>query len=472
MIWARLFVSVAVTFLVGFFIVSLILRDQRRENSFLWIRIWLGVGMGFGITSIHYFLWRLISQSWNKWFILSELVILVILGMFYTRSGQLRSDFRISSMGLNAGKTRFSGWLFGATIIFSISLYGLVFFKIPQGGWDAWMIWNLHARFLYRGSAFWQNVFSTLLPHPDYPMMIPANVARAWSWMGAESVYAPATVGAAFTFSIVGLLVSGIRAVRGPDRGYLAGLMLLSAPAFHVHGPTQASDFPLAYFILGSLVLLMIYETSAARGRANIIMAGIFAAFSAWTKNEGFLFILALISSRAVVLLFKRELTKLSREAVPFLVGLAPVLLFIFLYKITFAPANDLISAQGAETWTRLTDPTRYITIGKEFLYQLFRLDARFSTPFFLLIIVIVVYRVNLDFFKASGVLTAILTSLVMLAGYFLVFVITYFEIPWHLYTAGTRLFIHIWAAIVLALSMMLADRDQKPSVQVLTSAP
>src|SRR5437660_12884048 len=52
-----------------------------------------------------------------------------------------------------------------------------VFFamKSPHGYWDAYAIWNLHARFLERGGAHWADFFTTQIgwSHPDYPLLVP-----------------------------------------------------------------------------------------------------------------------------------------------------------------------------------------------------------------------------------------------------------------------------------------------------------
>jgi hypothetical protein len=280
--------------------------------------------------------------------------------------------------------------------------------------------------------------------------------------MGVESEYAPMLIGAGFTFGIIGLMVVSVHALRGPNRAALAGLMLLSSPAFHVHGATQASDFPVAFFILGTFALLMLSESDTGRRNAYIALAGVFAGLSAWTKNEGFLFIVALVVARGVVLLARREGPRIKQEVVPFLAGLGPVLVFIFFYKISFAPVNDLIEAQGSETLARLTDLSRYLTVGKEFLYQLVRLDARFSTPFVFLAAVLLLHRVDRASFRQIGVLTPLLTALLMAAGYFIVFVTTYFEITWHLYTANVRLFIHFWPAVTFACALVLAGGGRR----------
>jgi len=51
----------------------------------------------------------------------------------------------------------------------------------PHGAWDAWAIWNLRARFLAGPGDAWRAAFDDALAwsHTDYPLLLPATVARA-----------------------------------------------------------------------------------------------------------------------------------------------------------------------------------------------------------------------------------------------------------------------------------------------------
>ena len=59
---------------------------------------------------------------------------------------------------------------------------------LPLGAWDAWAVWNFHARFLYRGgSGAWLKMFeaATVGSNADYPLLLPGLVSGAWTLMGA-----------------------------------------------------------------------------------------------------------------------------------------------------------------------------------------------------------------------------------------------------------------------------------------------
>ena len=58
--------------------------------------------------------------------------------------------------------------------------------RYPEGGWDAWMIWDLRARFLVRAPDFRDAFSPQMLPwaHQDYPWLLPGAVTQLWRATG------------------------------------------------------------------------------------------------------------------------------------------------------------------------------------------------------------------------------------------------------------------------------------------------
>jgi len=84
-------------------------------------------------------------------------------------------------------------WAALAFFLLAAATFALVSACRPNGDWDAWSIWNLHARYLYRGGEHWTSLFSPALnwSHPDYPLLLPASVMRSWVFAGGETVAGP-----------------------------------------------------------------------------------------------------------------------------------------------------------------------------------------------------------------------------------------------------------------------------------------
>ena len=52
-------------------------------------------------------------------------------------------------------KSHTAALILGAICFYAIGLSAIICWIQPHGEWDAWAIWNLHARFLYRGAGDW-----------------------------------------------------------------------------------------------------------------------------------------------------------------------------------------------------------------------------------------------------------------------------------------------------------------------------
>src|SRR5262249_34888890 len=127
----------------------------------------------------------------------------------------------------------------------------------PHGGWDAWAIWNMRARFLFR-AAHWRDGFTEALAwsHPDYPLLLPALVARGWKLAGREPQAVPITIAWFFTFGSVGLAASSLAILREIPQALLACIAVSAAPILFVQGANQYADVVVAFFILATLAAM------------------------------------------------------------------------------------------------------------------------------------------------------------------------------------------------------------------------
>ena len=173
--------------------------------------------------------------------------------------------------------------------------------ELPLGDWDAWAIWNLRARCLFRAGPMWRQAFSPLFQHTDYPLLVPATSARCWLYLGSEATWVPWLVGALLTFSTVGMLAAGVARLRGSSQGLLAGLVLLGTVSFSHRGAWQYADVPLAFFVLAAVLLLTLYDATDRRRRRSLFLSGLAAGLAAWTKNEGSLVLIAVAATHTVM---------------------------------------------------------------------------------------------------------------------------------------------------------------------------
>ena len=134
---------------------------------------------------------------------------------------------------------------------------------VSHGSWDAWAIWNLRARFLFRGQPLlWQDAFSAELAysHPNYPLMLPLSVSRAWTFLGGETLMVPALLAAIFAAATVAAAAVSVGRARTPTHGLMTATAILASPAFLKWAPSQCADIPLGFFMLSTFVMMSIRD--------------------------------------------------------------------------------------------------------------------------------------------------------------------------------------------------------------------
>src|SRR5581483_5117460 len=299
---------------------------------------------GLAVFSLDHFAWRLFSNSRTALIgidvtVLSALVLLLV---WRTRTATPQPRLQTRTTTSNANRIVTVLWVvFVATV--AIALYCCIRLAKAEpegGGWDAFAIWNLHARFLFLGGEHWRNGFTSLIPwsHPDYPLMLPAAIAHFWTYMKNDPEYVPAGIALVFTFSTAGLLCAAVRALRGSSQALLAGIILLSSPFFLRQGVSQYADVPLAFFIVATILFTLL--NSARPAPRWLAMAGMTAALAAWTKNEGLLFFCAFLALFTVEVVREKNWAALRSRIAPVLLGAAPVLLVLAWFKFAVAPSG------------------------------------------------------------------------------------------------------------------------------------
>jgi dolichyl-phosphate-mannose-protein mannosyltransferase len=361
---ARLAASLLAALLTGLLAIGSL---RRRHAAMPRARLWLGslaAGMGLGLSSLAFFLWIAVAGAPSAGFPIAELVLLLLLAglAFQARPARGPAPTVRDGSAPPHPALLLVVWL-------SLGCAAAAFLAHsatnPQGGWDAWMTWNMHARAIVRGGAHWREVLAGLpsWSHPDYPLLVPGSIARIWSYMGRETPFGPASVALLFTFATIGLLYASLSIVRSPTQGCLAALVLLSTKFFILHGTSQYADVPLAFFMLATLSLLALAQVWPDERPGLVLLAGAAAGLAAWTKNEGLLLLPALllgygwtigVGGRAVLL----------RDARAFACGLVPILVMVAWFKLLVTSTNDLMSDQGGhQTAARLLEGGRYLQV-------------------------------------------------------------------------------------------------------------
>ena len=463
-----LFAYTFVAIICALLILSLLTPAQSRDSFPFLLRVFISIGMGLGISSCLVFLCLVFYPLSKNTLVISELSLTVVLiiclylkltacprKMIYARAARLptksRVDFYISAS-------------FFITLTISLMAFILLAGTNPHGEWDAIAIWNLKARFIFRSGFNWDMVFSTHIAHPDYPLLVPLSIVRLWTYIGKETAAVPPLISGLFVFGTVGLLVTGITIAKGRRQGYLGGMVLLAIPFFFKLGTFLYADVPYAFFLLATIILLHIYGRSARKEPSFLIMAGITASLAAWTKNEGLLFMAAII----VVFLITRILWRkpVAKEMILFVLGSLPIMSVIIYFKVMFTHENDLLVAVSSGLiLERLTDLSRYMTILAFFVKSIIDFGDWNILP-----LVLFVYLILMVFFMPRDNYTEFifpaLTVIVMTAGYFFVYVaFSPYDLLWHLHTSLDRLIIQLTPIILFTYFLIIPNTSKFLSV-------
>jgi hypothetical protein len=469
----------------GYFIVALgWLRSSATPTDKL-LRASLSVCYGLGVWSLIFFFARVVGATH---LIAIDLLVTALLAIAFflrrasTAETTIRAD-RQESIELPTWLNRVLKATFGIALF--AALYSIVFRSIahPHGeGWDAFAIWNLHARFLFRGGDHWRDGFSPLIPwsHPDYPLLLPAAVAHFWTALGHESTEVPAVIGIAFCFATVGLLCSSLAILRGWIAAVMGGLALLSTPFFVEQGSSQYADVPLSFFFLAAMALLQLYSARSANEPAPrrlglLLLAGLAAGLALWTKNEGILYLCATVAAQLLVFIFRagakvghNEQIQSSKTALPekswtslaiFLATTAPFLLFVVWFKHSIAFSSELFSNQATLT-QKILDPVRYWAIVQWFAKNFLRFGEWWPIPGTVLLAALYfLLRSKRHSCDGPAIRASAWALALTLTGYFAIYVITPYDLYWHLRFSLNRLFLQLWPCTIFLFFLAISCR-------------
>jgi len=437
-----------------------------NQPAHLLFKLGLGAGIGLGLTSLISFLFLLFTNSLSTFFTVQ--ILLLACGLVLTWRNWKSSPIFPAGFSLTRLQKVLLG-VFGVVLLVSISAYFIWALMTPNGRFDAWMIYNRAARFIYRDPLNWRDTLSPQmywLFHPDYPLLIPVNVAGAWSTLGSEIMRAPQAQSAYFLFGIFCILMGAIAFLRTNGQALLAGITLLAMPVFLYTAGREEADIPVAFYMLATLSLLLLYHKE--RRTVLIALAGLTTGLAAWTKNEGVLFLITGSLAWVLLLYRHRELRGLTW----FALGLSFPLAIIVYFKLFLAPPNDLFaSASSANLMERLVDIERFSIISERFYNQI----LVFGGGQVSVIILLIVYGLIVGRDKSQNnhqpIYPALMALFLQLAGYFLIYLLTPHDIHWHLRTSLYRLFIHIFPSALFILFASISDPEtifaetQKPSI-------
>jgi hypothetical protein len=322
--------------------------------------------------------------------------------------------------------------IFPLFIVFILTGYFFIYTK-RWGIDDAIMIWNMHARFLFDVSE-WQILFKNGV-HPDYPLMLPGLIAFFWRLTNNISPFIPVFI-AYFPLIFIPLLTCF--ALYEAKNNWLAWFSLsifALSNNFITIGCSQGADSMLSLLILLAFILYTFVKRLSIN---TLYILGFVTASSTWIKNEGILFFVVFT---IVFIVFNYKNKGFVKT---YLIGAIIPLIVLLSFKLLYSPQNDLVShANNTELLMHnLANFRRYLIVAE---YLVSRLFYNYIDICILMFFVLII---SPPFFKSQIFIVIAL----VIAGYFMIYITTPFDLHWHLATSANRLLQHFYPAMVFGI--------------------
>jgi hypothetical protein len=356
----RLMASLGTFYMSG---LSILLFIERKEPLGLGpvVKAAISFMIGMGVISLQMFVYSALSIPLGFFSVALPWGVLLPIALITSRDNPVK---KAAKKGLFPDK-------FPAI---DIILYSIIFFQItyvisyitmfPISGWDAWTIWFLKAEafFIDGGVSVRFLLDGDYGHHPDYPLMIPLSVAWVYFTMGKVNEIAAKLIYPLQFLSLIFIFHYFVKKHSNQRMALLFTAMISLTPIILVHAagfPVRIwtlytgdyvgySDLTLSiiFFMAGAFLYLFIKEEKIPWA----ILAALFLAMGAWTKNEGLPF--ALFGTLILTFhLARKKLWKhLTWVAVILFVFIGPWVLFKKYHHFPLDPfAPDI-------TWTFVMD--------------------------------------------------------------------------------------------------------------------
>ncbi len=483
MTFLLLLISFFMSFFIGYFIINGL---WFRQKSFLYgfaIKMFLSLGVGIGVSSLGFFITILLVTPSRNIIIFSDIVMFLLSLTFFVLSVKRRRREPCCEIKSDTvcGSTKIMK-LVSLLLLFMIGFFLIAFilksvYKDPHGYIDAILVYNMKARLLFRGGEDWSNyyalmkwsgpelskleyadmIFPQLLNH-SYPLLLSGFIAKTWYYINEDTTIVPIITTTLFTFSTIGLLYTSLSILRGKSQGLLAALLLVGSPIFLQSGINQVADVPISFYYLSIIILFALNDRISENNKSLIVLAGLTAGLSAWTKNEGLMFVLLIFVASVLVNIPVNGLKSYLKTILPFAIGLIPVLIVIAYFK-NYIVEPSYVFAQGSSSIIdKLINPSRFLVVSKVFLKNLFIYN---TGAIFALFVYYILLGSNVVIKQNVVVSTFLIVFILYITGLFTIYLISPLE-PTSMITGSLkRLVTHIWPSVIFIFFLVVNTPEE-----------
>lgn len=276
--------------LVGYTVISVIHPSSRMTIVQL---IGLGPPVGAGTMGLLLFWASLIGFAPSRK-VLAIIGVLTLASLLVMGKKNRLARVKVRATDWEKG----DGWMVVPLVVTVAGLVMIVVVALssPLMEWDAFAIWGFKAKVLtheaLRLTPAYFHDLTLSYSHLDYPLMVPFLTAGAYAAMGTVDDQTGKLVSVFLDALLVPMVYLGLRwKLRRLPAACLSAILTM-LPVMFRYGGVGCADLPLAMFYAGSI--LYVVRWIDRQQWQDLILAILFSAFAAFTKNEGL--ILALIN--------------------------------------------------------------------------------------------------------------------------------------------------------------------------------
>ncbi|WP_254507459.1 hypothetical protein [Anatilimnocola floriformis] len=452
-------------FLVAYATTGWLLRGEVATLQRRLLQIGLSCLLSLGVSAAFFWGWLTVFGAPTTAYFITEvginLLLAASLAIYSWRTG-------LPAATTITAASKPSLLLAGCTAILAV-VVGLTVYNFcaanPDGGWDAWDNWNSKARYIYRDPANWEKVTSDHFELPDYPPLLPMANARIWTWQGSDQRWVSCLTSIIFTVGIATTLTGAVGIVRSANQGLLALLLFLGWDNLSFWSSSQYADLPLAGCMLAAVICLLFSWRETPHREIEfgwIFLSGTFASLSACLKNEGLVFVAVYFITSGVILLQQAGLRTAASKISIALLGAAAGLSVLAWFKLSLAPSTHLLAEQDLSTLQKLSDWSRHQIVVAGIWQQII------SHAFLLLLVMPLAFIFWGKSKSQTLAVRWVLAVLLLMSGfYYAAYIVTPYDLRWHVINSVDRLALQLWPLALLAFALAV-----KSPAEVMAEAP
>lgn len=397
--------------------------------------------------------------------------LLVAIGLLFLKRKTADAEERLKK----------SRWAWAGIPILMVGAIGIIdngaqHIQTPVYSDDDASIWTFKAKILHNAGRFNSELGESLrtqpsFHHSDYPLLNPLTQTWLLSASGGEAEGALRMPTMLWSLSLLLLLYSACARRTSRIIAALLSLMVVSAPILQNATTGTKSDVIVIVGLLGLLDFGL--RTRRDVSFRHILAMALFASILAWSKNEGLMLLLTAGVALATIGTFRLEWVRRRKTwvlALPLLVIVGQMT-----FNSHFDLQNDLLTGGAGKDNRPLhqilieNTPEKAPTIASTFCEiatglrlgqervrpkPLNRVDVLMRTNgLFLVSLLLLLFfprRALQDDLRALTV-----CALLSIAGFFVVYIISFEELLWHLYTSAPRVLFHLSGCLALAMALL-----------------